>query len=558
MPGMLRNQKNLERKRQSWDDVLTTTGMLGRKVASAINAPLEALGVNKAVEAGMKAAHIDDLIQAGMDTETAQRVMQAYGEWAKNNPRGDTNFKNFLDTLNLGIVGIAPNIAKRGINLSGRSLQTMLPGFYAGGKGGQAVATTKGLISAIPSITASMFSPKAIATERELGVTPNVQKEIREGSPDIVEGSIHGHVNALAQMGKDYKNTALYWTPVEYFSRRAESPVFDGDLIKQTVFHPVDQVPEAVQNRFIKHVQAVHNVKNPDNTKLVIREDYATTGTGALATEAREKGSRALRGLVSKPTLKIYKEAFGIKDMTATDIKKFVELSGMFVTKKVTEHADLPKNLKPGDLFKIYLKALAKKEANPDVKLPTTQQKIYDIANQHGNKTRVNKGSAETGDEHILYFSQSYNSAAKDLGGVNQFIAVDTIDNNLYSIINDGHDMLGFNPVGGSDLITIGQSAKIDLNRGISYKTSEARKNKEREKRINEKRKTHAEEIKKRFNITREKNESDTALSRRMLTLEPTVTSQDRLKASVQSGGLIAAIGAGSRSPQATAEEEQQ
>ena len=90
-------------------------------------------------------------------------------------------------------------------------------------------------------------------------------------------------------MGKDYKNTALFWTPVEYFSRRAESPVFDGDLIKQTVFHPVDQVPEAVQNRFIKHVQAVHNVKDPDNTKLVIREDYATTGTGALATEAREK-----------------------------------------------------------------------------------------------------------------------------------------------------------------------------------------------------------------------------------------------------------------------------
>ena len=557
---LFKSPEEAEGNLRAFEKGLDTTGMLGRKVASAINAPLEALGVNKAVEAGMEAVGINDLIQAGMNTETAQRVMQAYGEWAKNNPRGDTNFKNFLDTLNLGIVGIAPNIAKRGINLAGRSLPQDLPNYYSGKPGAKLFSTGKGLISAIPSMGESILSPKAIAREEQIGVTSSRKKEIQKSSPDFVEGSIHGTNYIRAQLGQNIKEMASYWTPVEYFSRKADSPVFDGDLIKQTVFHPVDQVPEAVQNRFIKHVQAVHNVKNPDNTKLVIREDYATTGTGALAHEARKKGSMALRQLISKPSLQTYKEAFGIKDMTATDIKKFVELSGMFVTKKVTENANLPKSSQgnAAELFQTYLKALAKKETNPDIELPAAQQRIYNIANQHGNKTRVNKGSAETGDEHILYFSQSFHSSAKDLGGVNQFIAVDTIDNNLYSVINDGSDLFGAKPIGGSGLITIGQSAKIDLNRGIAYTTSEAKKRKEREKRLKEKRKIHPEEIEKRFGITRKEKESDTALSRRMIELEPTVTNRHRLKASVQGGGLLAAIGAGSRSPQATAEEEQQ
>jgi len=92
MPMLFKSPEEAEGNLRAFEKGLDTTGMLGRKVASAINAPLEALGVNKAIAAGMEAAHIDDLIQAGMDTETAQRVMQAYGEWAKNNPRGDTNF----------------------------------------------------------------------------------------------------------------------------------------------------------------------------------------------------------------------------------------------------------------------------------------------------------------------------------------------------------------------------------------------------------------------------------------------------------------------------------
>ena len=56
--------------------------------------------------------------------------------------------------------------------------------------------------------------------------------------------------------------------------------------------------------------------------------------------------------------------------------------------------------------------------------------------------------------EGAISAQQSTNSAQKELGGVNQMIIVDPYNQVNYSMLSDGHDIYGFNPINGHQLIT--------------------------------------------------------------------------------------------------------
>ena len=58
------------------------------------------------------------------------------------------------------------------------------------------------------------------------------------------------------------------------------------------------------------------------------------------------------------------------------------------------------------------------------------------------------------GPNKYLFLQQSYNSRQQELGGANAFFAVDPYNENMFTMINDGHDIFSINPVGGTGLIT--------------------------------------------------------------------------------------------------------
>jgi len=56
--------------------------------------------------------------------------------------------------------------------------------------------------------------------------------------------------------------------------------------------------------------------------------------------------------------------------------------------------------------------------------------------------------------EGFITAQQSYASAQKELGGVNQLLIIDPYNQVNYSMVSDGHDIFGMAPVGGHHLIT--------------------------------------------------------------------------------------------------------
>ena len=56
--------------------------------------------------------------------------------------------------------------------------------------------------------------------------------------------------------------------------------------------------------------------------------------------------------------------------------------------------------------------------------------------------------------EGAISAQQSTNSMQKELGGVNQMMIIDPYNRINYSMLSDGHDIYGYNPIGGHQLVT--------------------------------------------------------------------------------------------------------
>jgi len=84
--------------------------------------------------------------------------------------------------------------------------------------------------------------------------------------------------------------------------------------------------------------------------------------------------------------------------------------------------------------------------------LSKPQQKNYDALNKEIDNLKPAKYNAEEG---TWYFSNSHKSQAKELGGMNDWAALNTKDGSYTVIASDASDMVGVKPIGGADLITV-------------------------------------------------------------------------------------------------------
>ena len=71
-------------------------------------------------------------------------------------------------------------------------------------------------------------------------------------------------------------------------------------------------------------------------------------------------------------------------------------------------------------------------------------------------------------------------SAAQDLGGMNQFLAIDVNKDKVWTMGSDGHDLFGVNPAGANDLVNlvpihsfkVGTKKKYDKVGGVEVNLS--------------------------------------------------------------------------------------
>ena len=391
-------------------------------------------------------------------------------------------------------IGAAGNIAglipgamavKGAANTVARTMPTMLPGFYGGGMGGKIVAATKGSLQALPRSIADSMNPRAVAYERETGIPYSKGKgsgEIGSGTreQEISYGSAQTVDSISRQMGRGPARF-IAEGPIGVIDTIDVLPATDTKSIREQLFGRgknirVD-VPEVIQNRAMNHMYRVHGINKDSrkgNAQIKIKRPAGVNRVGDEGVVGSSQKSSVVLNMLSdqrevvvgkrtKPTLS-RKER--VKRKTSRALPEAVvekvlsrEFSGERLKKEVQKA-----RLTTEDVTKVpSLKTWLKKNKNKALSGATEGDMMQYFASQG---IKVNKGGKD--DPHI-YIGSSHHSQSKELGGVNDFIAINPKTGDVYTLISDGHDLFGVNPIGGGDLVAAVPMQKSNFKRKTPY-----------------------------------------------------------------------------------------
>lgn len=528
--SQLKVAETAEKGRTAPEVALSALGETGSMVGDVLNLPLEVTGVNEAIGKAAEAAMSTDLGQAAM--QKVQQVQQQY-------PRASENVGNLFGAMNI-IPGLqAPRVVGQAANKLLRNVDTMVEGgplkaleaplqklnipaegmfnFY----GPLPVLSFAGeAAQAVPSTIREIFSPTARANERVKGISQRRVEEITapestKGELDV--GSAYAGENMYRQAGRNVDETMIANLPMTAKNTRIITPDWDEKTLSAEIFEPLDAVPLQVQERALNHVRVVHKADN-GNTSIVVREPQ-TQGFTKEGKGLSSRGSPAIRTLTAS-TVEKYAKALGktTDTLDAADIEDIVKASFIVNNKKTVrklkrqfpELVDKKGALKQQEVIIRYLKGnLRKKEGKKPF---AGQEKILNFVGDSSKDVKVNTSD----DGNFIYFSQGYHSEMKDLGGVNQFLAVDVKNKDIYTLISDRHDMFGFDPIGGSGLVTMGTMEKVSLG-GKFDPEAHATKKAERQERVAKREQEAIAKTEELTGIKKKKDETADQYSKRVL-----------------------------------------
>ena len=321
------------------------------------------------------------------------------------------------------IGGVLPvgRIAERAANTGAIRVPTMLEGFYGFNVGGpqKAAAAARGVAQALPQTVTDAFNPRAIATERATGVPLAKAKGEtgagKRGPGEESFGSALTVANISRQSGRGPAKF-IEEGPIGVIDRITTVPATNTEAVKTQLFKKGVNigydVPEVVQNRAMSHLYdpKVWGFK-PNKTEVVIKRPGGVQQITNEAKVGQNKGAIPLK-MLAQQKVKIGE----------TKTKKAVKTDG----------------------FPEFMRKTKKKSIQ--------DANASDLLQYYSSKgIKATKGSK--GDPHI-YLSSSHNSQSKELGGVNDFIAINPDSGDVFVMVSDRHDMFGMDPVGGSSLVT--------------------------------------------------------------------------------------------------------
>jgi hypothetical protein len=420
-------------------DVAGGFGMLLSPLSGALRTMVPNLGVTEAL----------------MQTGVGQQVQQVAQEY----PRAAEALGNILD---IGLMKGGTPMLGRGLNAVADNTPTEIPGFYGSPDPlSKITATAKQAIPGGVDALNQLFTPSGAARRRLMGTGPARTREYVDQTARGAAGINVARANARASAFMDAQqkrltepdfNTVMGNTIEVQRYAQDWTDMANRDRVKSGLAS-YEEVPENILNGAMEHLYAVHGTSTaPGGTSLVVRRPQ--TGEG-LQGEAlgRVQSSGSVAALASSSVLDLAKQA--MPDAKVFDFyQNLVTVTKHAKNTRIREAVNsgrLPKGLvtktgvSKGALIKQYYTAM--KRANEGKKLTDNQQMIVDFFERAAPARLRDRGNG------VFSFSDSHTSTAYDLGGVNDWVAIDTKNNRVYTMISDGHDMLGMNPYEGNALI---------------------------------------------------------------------------------------------------------
>tara|TARA_R100001198_G_scaffold95927_2_gene83597 strand:+ start:716 stop:2452 length:1737 start_codon:yes stop_codon:yes gene_type:complete len=384
----------------------------------------------------------------------AERVPEGLMEAARKYPRQAEAVGNVAELAGLKGSG---RLFGDAMNTMAENLPTRIEGFYRSPDPASKLQAVAGpAVGAVPNTMYEMFMPNAIAKTRVMGTGRGRRQEyVTDPKAAIREGSMResAFIDAQQKQRMTPDRETVVGSSVEMQRYVDEAfDMADKPRAKQAVKGTTD-VPEVILDRAVNHLYKVHDTPTtPGGTQLVVRRQESGE---KLQAEALGGGTAtpSLVLLSSKPTIDLARKAF--PDMSDKDFYGMVRTVGnasdaLKVREAVFKEV-LPKNVlnttsgavEKARFMQDYFKAKLAKNPNE------RQQKILDYFDGQ-KKLEVNEVA-----DGIYSYSASHRSTAQDLGGVNDFVAIDTNADTVYTMISDGHDLFGMDPVDGTSLINV-------------------------------------------------------------------------------------------------------
>ena len=454
----------------------------------------------------------------------------------------------------------APRMLARAGNAFVENIPTELKDFYSGDPIKKAKGVAGGMLQSAKGTARELVDPTEMATRREFGGAGSVRRRESVETEDRGVGEASPKASAFLRAQSTGKAVGEGDTIIEAYPVLKRDAVQVGRLentqdVQRALTKDNPDIDQDIVDRATNHLYAQQGKQG----QLVTRNRAtSSTNLGPEAIGQATTSPVALRTLYSPKSMESWYDVVG--DNPSTEQWKgmlglFSALDRDFLLQNKKVFGEKPS---AAVVWSAYWKG--KKRIKEGKKLGSDQKKYIDaIDNQMKTQTGLKKylskfvpnalvkpkGPTKVNEMNgKLVLQQSFNSSAKDLGGMNAFIVVDPKKGEFYSMLSDGHDLLGQTPPGFEDLVNVVPIQKYKIGAGKEGGGARPKKELEAASEVY----GDTAELERRSGIPRLKNESVSAYQKRVARdFKGTATTGERLEAAATATMPLSAVGMLSR-----------
>lgn len=444
VPNLQQGQYSEAAKNLATGAALTTAGGFNRAmspITGLVNTVVPNLGITERI----------------MQTDVGQRASQL----ASQNPRAAATLGAVAD---IGMLRGGASSIPASLQAVADNTPTKIEGFYDSPDPMNKLVST--LNAAVPNVGLAVtqgFSPTAQARRRVIGTGEGRTQEyigstgaIRDANAlqsSFMETQRRGEtapaMDTVVGNTIEVQRFAQDWTDLA-----------NKERVKEGLASYTDNIPNNVLEGAMEHLYAAHGVSgDAGRTSLVVRRPQTGEGLqGEAIGVSKGTSPSAVSALASSKILDSAKQA--MPDATPLEFyQRFVSVAKQGHMDKIRlaiREGELPEGTR-SNLINSYWRFKIREQKGQ--KISKNQQKVLDFFDKAPEARLRDRGNG------VYSFSESHASSAQDLGGVNDWVAIDTKNDKVYTMISDGHDMFGMDPPGGNSLLNTTPIYSFDVGK---------------------------------------------------------------------------------------------
>lgn len=473
-------------------------------------------------------------------------------------------------------VGVLPVVgkglqltAKSAGNLINKTLQntpTHIPEFYSNPLKGLFNFAKEATSSIVPAIKESV-SPQGVANRRVLGIS---DRKVSDWASDVGQDADLTAISISRQL-PNTEDTLLERSVVGLKYLDSRIPREDTARLASGIgggFRTAGEIPDSIVNRALTHLTQGPHIQNPKaRYEYQIKDPAAGKNAGYIESVAAAGAGapvvRAMRGQTTDKYLNVVnnlnKAAGGkpVDKLGGREMIEYLQVASTLDGSAFQLMSKMGAGNQPSVMLETLLRARAKQASGRklqkgeqkvlssfDKLLDTKAIKMARVSDEAGNAVGSRNLTDIRDPEGYLVTQQAYTSRQQELGGMNAFVVVDFNKEKMYTMLSDGHDMFGLNPVGGHGLITASPLIESSYKTGSGYNNTQIKK-----KATPDKIKKALEDTEQTTGVKKLAKETPEAYTKRaLLEAKPVVTEADtaRAKAAQFKLGTAGTVGVGS------------